>query len=191
MSNSGSCAWGSGLGPEVISIHKEKDMETVKGRAGNTLGHEVIEALFYMWKLTGDPKFREYGWRLFNNFNKHSHVESGGYTGVQVISLPPPLPSLSLSLSLSLCHARSLCVCVNGCVSMCLCVCTLVCVCTSICVFMCACVCVGVGVYSVCVCVCVARSVLYVCAHVRVGVKLCCMRVHMCVHTCACTCGCV
>jgi hypothetical protein len=38
---------------------------------------EAVEALFYMWRLTKDPKWREYGWKIFQAINKHCKADAG------------------------------------------------------------------------------------------------------------------
>eukprot|EP00887_Chlorella_sp_A99_P007757 scaffold20.g7757.t1 len=41
---------------------------------------EVIESIFYMWRATKDPKYRDWGWRMFVALQKHCKQE-GGYSG--------------------------------------------------------------------------------------------------------------
>lgn len=45
------------------------------------LATQVVESLFYMWRATRDPKYREWGWHMFSAIQKHCRVP-GGYTGV-------------------------------------------------------------------------------------------------------------
>ena len=40
-------------------------------------------AFRYMWELTGDPKYREWGWKAFQSFEKHLKVPNG-YASLQV-----------------------------------------------------------------------------------------------------------
>jgi mannosyl-oligosaccharide alpha-1,2-mannosidase len=53
---------------------------------------ETVESLFYMWRITGDSLYREWGWEMFENFVKHTIVENGGgFTSVDdVTKVPPP-----------------------------------------------------------------------------------------------------
>ena len=46
------------------------------------LSPETIESLFLAYRLTGNPEFREEGWKIFEAIEKHCRVESGGYAGV-------------------------------------------------------------------------------------------------------------
>jgi mannosyl-oligosaccharide alpha-1,2-mannosidase len=40
---------------------------------------EAIETLFYLWRSTGDPIYREWGWNMFRGFERWCRLESGGY----------------------------------------------------------------------------------------------------------------
>lgn len=52
---------------------------------------ETIESVFYMYRITGDPKWQDYGWRIFTSWVKHS-LTSVGFADVQdVHGDPPPL----------------------------------------------------------------------------------------------------
>ncbi|EMC91481.1 glycoside hydrolase family 47 protein [Baudoinia panamericana UAMH 10762] len=54
---------------------------------------ETVESLFYMWRITGDEKYREWGWRMFESFAKYTITPDGtGYSSIDsVMALPPPL----------------------------------------------------------------------------------------------------
>lgn len=54
---------------------------------------ETVESLFYMWRITGDEKYREWGWRMFESFIKHTATPDGkGYSSISSVNeLPPPL----------------------------------------------------------------------------------------------------
>jgi len=60
--------------------------------AHNLQRPETVESLFYMWRITGDELYREWGWEMFENFVKHTIVENGGgFTSVNdVRTVPPP-----------------------------------------------------------------------------------------------------
>lgn len=57
---------------------------------------ETIESLFYMYRITRDPKYREWGWEMFQSFEKYSRVLDAngnkyGYTSLGDVSkIPPP-----------------------------------------------------------------------------------------------------
>lgn len=53
---------------------------------------ETAESLFYMWRITGDPIYREWGWEMFKSFVKYSAVEDGtGFTSLSNADTLPPI----------------------------------------------------------------------------------------------------
>lgn len=38
---------------------------------------EAAETMFYMWRYTKDPKWREYGWEMFQAIVKHCKTDAG------------------------------------------------------------------------------------------------------------------
>jgi hypothetical protein len=43
---------------------------------------ETVESLFIAFRLTGDSRYREYGWKIFQSIEKHCRVETGGYASI-------------------------------------------------------------------------------------------------------------
>lgn len=43
---------------------------------------ETVESLFIAYRLTGDRKYREQGWKIFQAIEKYCKVESGGYASI-------------------------------------------------------------------------------------------------------------
>jgi hypothetical protein len=59
--------------------------------AHNLQRPETVESLFYMWRITGDELYREWGWEMFEAFVKHTIVENGGgFTSVEDVTEVPP-----------------------------------------------------------------------------------------------------
>ncbi|KAF9429120.1 mannosyl-oligosaccharide alpha-1,2-mannosidase [Entomortierella beljakovae] len=90
----------TGLAPEIV--YWVKDLQQIEGKSeiehtpgsdfiiNNRDGHnwlrpETVESLFYMWRFTGDVKYREWGWKIFEAIEKYSKVESGGYSSIHDI----------------------------------------------------------------------------------------------------------
>lgn len=48
-----------------------------------------MESLFIAYRLTGDVKYREYGWNIFQAIEKHCKIESGGYASVMNVDELP------------------------------------------------------------------------------------------------------
>lgn len=43
---------------------------------------EAIESVLYMYRITGDSKWREYGWMMWENVEKYAKTEDGEFAGV-------------------------------------------------------------------------------------------------------------
>ncbi|KAH8676381.1 family 47 glycosyl hydrolase [Xylariales sp. PMI_506] len=52
---------------------------------------ETVESLFYMWRITGDIKYRDWGWEMFKSFMNYTAVEDGGgFTSLSNANKIPP-----------------------------------------------------------------------------------------------------
>ena len=50
---------------------------------------ETVESLFIAFRLTGDKRYRDYGWDIFQAIEKHCRIPGGGYaTIVNVDDVP-------------------------------------------------------------------------------------------------------
>ena len=43
----------------------------------NKLRPETVESLLVLFRTTGEPKYREMGWEIFQAFQKHCRVNNG------------------------------------------------------------------------------------------------------------------
>ncbi|KAJ4984486.1 Mannosyl-oligosaccharide 1,2-alpha-mannosidase 2 [Stagonosporopsis vannaccii] len=70
----------------------KKDFVIKPADAHNLQRPETVESLLYMWRITGDDIYREWGWEMFSAFINHTAIEGGGgYTSVNdVTKVPPP-----------------------------------------------------------------------------------------------------
>ncbi|CAH7669632.1 glycoside hydrolase [Phakopsora pachyrhizi] len=59
-------------------INRNSDTDNPPLDARNILRPETVESLFLGWRTTGDPIYREWGWQIFEAFNKHCRVNSTG-----------------------------------------------------------------------------------------------------------------
>ena len=50
---------------------------------------ETVESLFLAYRLTGDEKYRRYGWRIFQAIETYCRVETGGYASVLNVDAVP------------------------------------------------------------------------------------------------------
>lgn len=76
----------TGLAPEIVYFNtepdKKDDIEVRPLDAHNLLRPETVESLFVLYRITGDQKYREWGWEIFESFIKFCRVESGGFTSL-------------------------------------------------------------------------------------------------------------
>lgn len=52
---------------------------------------ETVETLFYMWRITGDEMYREWGWEMFKSFMNYTKAADGaGFTSLSNADEIPP-----------------------------------------------------------------------------------------------------
>ncbi|KAF2134304.1 glycoside hydrolase family 47 protein [Dothidotthia symphoricarpi CBS 119687] len=70
----------------------KKDFVIKPADAHNLQRPETVESLFYMWRITGDVVYRDWGWDMFRAFANFTQVEGGGgFSSVgDVRAVPPP-----------------------------------------------------------------------------------------------------
>mmetsp|Transcript_29759 Transcript_29759/g.95703 ORF Transcript_29759/g.95703 Transcript_29759/m.95703 type:complete len:235 (+) Transcript_29759:253-957(+) len=79
----------TGLSAEMYNFPENGDM--VSGAHHNLLRPETVESLTIMWRRTGNNIFREWGWEIFQSFEKHCRVPTGGYAGIKDVRKPVPV----------------------------------------------------------------------------------------------------
>ncbi|EXF77709.1 glycosyl hydrolase family 47 [Colletotrichum fioriniae PJ7] len=58
--------------------------------AHNLQRPETVESLFMMYRITGNAMYREWGWKIFQSFQKHALVPDGeGYTSLNDVRTVP------------------------------------------------------------------------------------------------------
>ncbi|CAF5217956.1 unnamed protein product [Rotaria magnacalcarata] len=76
----------TGLSPEIayFNIDSNSNESTIIVRANdihNLLRPEFIESLYYMYHLTGDKIYQEWGWNVFQSFEKYTR-QTDGYSSI-------------------------------------------------------------------------------------------------------------
>ncbi|KAJ8760005.1 hypothetical protein K2173_010861 [Erythroxylum novogranatense] len=71
------------LAGENYFFHSGQDMTV--GTSWNILRPETIESLFYLWRFTGNKTYQEWGWNIFQAFERHSRIETG-YVGLKDVN---------------------------------------------------------------------------------------------------------
>jgi mannosyl-oligosaccharide alpha-1,2-mannosidase len=68
-----------------------KDFTVKSGDVHNLQRPETVESLFYMWRITNDNRYREWGWDMFKSFMNHTAVRNGGgFTSLRDANVVPP-----------------------------------------------------------------------------------------------------
>ncbi|KAF5736324.1 Alpha-mannosidase 3 isoform 1 [Tripterygium wilfordii] len=97
----------TGLAPEIAYFHTEEfseggldggnkssefvnDIIIKRADRHNLLRPETVESLFFLYRITEDPKYREWGWQIFEAFEKFTRVDSGGYSSLDDVTVIPP-----------------------------------------------------------------------------------------------------
>ncbi|ETI37066.1 hypothetical protein F441_16758 [Phytophthora nicotianae CJ01A1] len=73
----------TGLSPDIVSFPK---MQVIDPKY--RLRPETIESLFYLYRVTKNPKYREYGWEIFQALETHTKVKHGYAAIMDVTKLP-------------------------------------------------------------------------------------------------------
>ncbi|KAL0916662.1 hypothetical protein M5K25_014190 [Dendrobium thyrsiflorum] len=71
------------LAGENYFFHEGQDMHV--GTSWNILRPETIESLMYLWRITGNKTYKEWGWNIFQAFEKNSRIDSG-YVGLKDVN---------------------------------------------------------------------------------------------------------
>ncbi|CAD0106023.1 unnamed protein product [Aureobasidium uvarum] len=73
-----------------VEAEWKNDLIIKPADAHNLQRPETVESLFYMWRITGDDIYREWGWQMFESFVKHTAVDhNGGYTSINDVNSVP------------------------------------------------------------------------------------------------------
>jgi len=101
----------SGLAPEIVHFLNDESgypgihQEDVGGGhffikeadAHNLLRPEAVESMYILWKVTGDPIYRDHAWQVFRAFQRWARVESIEYC--TEVAWPSAGHDLSLEIS--------------------------------------------------------------------------------------------
>ncbi|KAJ2474481.1 mannosyl-oligosaccharide alpha-1,2-mannosidase [Coemansia sp. RSA 2322] len=72
-------------------VHPDGDILVRSGDRHSLLRPETIESLFVLWRITGEEKWRESGWRIFCSLEKWARLPVDGFSSLRdVTTVPPP-----------------------------------------------------------------------------------------------------
>ncbi|XP_037081844.1 mannosyl-oligosaccharide 1,2-alpha-mannosidase IA-like [Pollicipes pollicipes] len=78
------------LGPENFRFSDAIEAKAMKMQEKYyILRPEVIESYFVLWRMTGDKKYREWGWEAAQAIERHCRAEAG-YSGIQNVESSSP-----------------------------------------------------------------------------------------------------
>lgn len=69
----------TGISSETVVFNQHSDFTT--GAPNYLLRPETVESIFYLYRITKDNKYREWGWKIFQAIERYCKVE-GGYSGL-------------------------------------------------------------------------------------------------------------
>ncbi|KAH8328113.1 hypothetical protein KR067_004128, partial [Drosophila pandora] len=79
-----------GIGPESFQFDSTPT-EDAKARTGDSKAYrlrpEVVETYFYLWRLTKDQKYRDWGWRVVQSLNEKCRIKYG-FSGLENVYEP-------------------------------------------------------------------------------------------------------
>lgn len=85
----------TGLAPEIVVFNSQdgskQDFYIKPLDKHNLQRPETVESLFILYRITGDPIYRKWGWEIFESFEKHTKTKDGSYTSLgDVTKIPAP-----------------------------------------------------------------------------------------------------
>ncbi|KAG5356139.1 Mannosyl-oligosaccharide 1,2-alpha-mannosidase [Yarrowia sp. B02] len=85
----------TGLSPEIVFFNDHntlsKDFSVKPQDAHNLQRPETVESLFYLWRITRNPIYREWGWEIFQAFEKYTKVPGdAGYDSINNVESTEP-----------------------------------------------------------------------------------------------------
>uniref|UniRef100_A0A5S6R4S3 alpha-1,2-Mannosidase n=1 Tax=Trichuris muris TaxID=70415 RepID=A0A5S6R4S3_TRIMR len=95
----------TGLGPEIAHFNQnplvQQDLFVKKNDEHSLLRPEAVEAWFYLYRLTNDSKYQDWGWDMLQAIERHARVASGYCSVASVMTIPtkcqPRMESFLLS----------------------------------------------------------------------------------------------
>jgi len=78
----------TGIAPENSVFPQGVDMEPDPRAKHYLLRPETVESLFVLYRLTGQEKYRTWGWEIFQSIEKYCRVEHG-YSGIRDVTMIP------------------------------------------------------------------------------------------------------
>uniref|UniRef100_A0A0K0FJE2 alpha-1,2-Mannosidase n=1 Tax=Strongyloides venezuelensis TaxID=75913 RepID=A0A0K0FJE2_STRVS len=95
----------TGLGPEIAHFHekegKEQDIYIKPLDAHSLLRPETVEGWFYLYRITGNKKYQDWAWDMFQAIEKYAKLEFGYSSVSNVKKIPVTYKDMMESFFLS------------------------------------------------------------------------------------------
>jgi mannosyl-oligosaccharide alpha-1,2-mannosidase len=84
-----------GMGPEIGHFnvddeHATDDMIIKPADAHSLLRPEYVESLYVLWRVTGEQRYRDWGWDVWRGIERYARVDTGGYASLDSVLEDPP-----------------------------------------------------------------------------------------------------
>jgi len=80
----------TGLAPEIVRFGGGRDIQVDAGSKHCLLRPEAVEAWFYLYRHSGEERYRQWGREMAEALDRHARVDSGGYTSLDDVTATPP-----------------------------------------------------------------------------------------------------
>jgi len=82
---------GRNLTPEIafFSNQGNNEIHAKQSDAFDILRPETVESLFYLYRITGDTTYQDWGWEIAQAIDEYAKVPSGGYSSLDDITYDP------------------------------------------------------------------------------------------------------
>lgn len=80
-------AGGQGLVPTGGGVSVFGDVLIKDKDSHNLLRPETVESLWVLWRVTGEQEWRDAGWRIWQAWEKHARVDTGGYASLKSVTV--------------------------------------------------------------------------------------------------------
>lgn len=89
----------TGLAPEIVyfneldnpSQEQQEDLILHSQDAHYLLRPETVESLFYLYRMTGERRYQDEGWQIFQSLVKYCKTPCGGYSGIKDVRQEVPV----------------------------------------------------------------------------------------------------
>tara|TARA_R110002050_G_scaffold79403_1_gene169761 strand:- start:120 stop:782 length:663 start_codon:yes stop_codon:yes gene_type:complete len=78
----------TGIAPEIVTFEEGRDMIPGNRAHHYLLRPETVESFYVLYRLTGEQKYRDWGWEAFQAIEQYCRVEHG-YSGVRDVDQVP------------------------------------------------------------------------------------------------------